>query len=56
MNARLQSLSKRYPAGVIIPVIDKDVNNPAFKKIIDNLNECTYLKKVYLPFLEARMI
>ncbi len=50
MNARLQSLSKRYPAGVIIPVIDKDVNNPAFKKIIDNLNECTYLKKVYFAF------
>lgn len=50
MNTRLQSLSDRYPSGVIIPVIDKDMNNPAFEKIIENLNECTYLKKVYIAF------
>ncbi len=50
MNSRLQTLNERYPAGVIIPVIDKDVNNPAFERIIKGLSECTYLKKVYIAF------
>ena len=50
MKSRLQNLNDRYPSGVIIPVLEKDVNNPAFKKIIDGLNECTYLKKIYIAF------
>jgi glucosyl-3-phosphoglycerate synthase len=50
MTFRLQTLNDKYPSGVIIPVIDKDVNNPAFERIINCLNECTYLKKVYIAF------
>lgn len=50
MKSRLQNLSEKYPAGVIIPVLDEDANKPAFQRIIQSLNKCTYLNKVFIAF------
>jgi glucosyl-3-phosphoglycerate synthase len=48
MNERLQELSKDYPAGLIIPIIDTDLKSPVLTKMVDELNQCSYLKKVFI--------
>ena len=48
MSNRLNNLSKKYPSGLIIPIIDSDLKSPVLTKIINELNECTYLKKVFI--------
>ncbi|RLG30447.1 glucosyl-3-phosphoglycerate synthase [Methanosarcinales archaeon] len=48
LSARLHELSNKSPMGVIIPMLEKDLKNPAIPKIIEGLNECTYLKKVFI--------
>ncbi len=48
MEERLESLKEKYPAGVIIPVLGDAFNKPNFKTIIQGLNECQYLKKVFI--------
>jgi glucosyl-3-phosphoglycerate synthase len=45
---RMNELSNKYPSGVIIPIMDKDLANPALDGIIRSLNECYYLKKVFV--------
>jgi glucosyl-3-phosphoglycerate synthase len=39
---------QKYPSGVIIPIIGNDLENPALSKIISGLNDCDYLKKVFI--------
>ena len=53
MESRLRSLSQKYPSGVIIPALENDLNNPMLPKIIDGLNECTYIKKVFIALSAA---
>jgi glucosyl-3-phosphoglycerate synthase len=48
MSQRLQELSKDYPSGLIIPIIDHDLKSPVLAKMVNELNQCTYLKKVYI--------
>jgi glucosyl-3-phosphoglycerate synthase len=48
MSARLQSLKEKYPSGLIIPIIGNDLKNPEFAKIVNELNECDYLKKIFI--------
>ena len=48
MSNRLNNLSKKYPSGLIIPIIDSDLKSPVLTRIINELNECTYLKKVFI--------
>jgi glucosyl-3-phosphoglycerate synthase len=48
MKARIKDLSDKYPAGVIVPIIGKDLDNPVLKSIVEELNCCDYLKKVYI--------
>jgi glucosyl-3-phosphoglycerate synthase len=48
MSARLRSLDKKYPSGLIIPIIERDLKSPVLVKIIGELNECDYLKKVFI--------
>ena len=48
MSNRLNNLSKKYPAGLIIPIIDSDLKSPVLTRMINELNECTYLKKVFI--------
>lgn len=48
MSARLQSLKEKYPSGLIIPIIGSDLKNPEFAKIVNELNQCDYLKKIFI--------
>ncbi|MCW4005790.1 MAG: glucosyl-3-phosphoglycerate synthase [Candidatus Bathyarchaeota archaeon] len=48
LKSRLKNLSHKYPSGVIIPVIGSDLTNPTFKEIVEGLNGCDYLKKVFI--------
>jgi glucosyl-3-phosphoglycerate synthase len=48
MKIRLRSLAGEYPSGVIIPIIESDLKNHVLSGIIDELNQCDYLKKVYI--------
>jgi glucosyl-3-phosphoglycerate synthase len=48
MSERLHSLNKKYPSGLIIPVIETDLNSPVLAKMVTEINECNYLKKVFI--------
>jgi glucosyl-3-phosphoglycerate synthase len=48
LKSRLRELNSKYPAGVIIPVHENDLENPQIQKIVTGLNKCDYLKKVSL--------
>lgn len=48
LKARMLALKDKYPAGVIIPLHEKDLKSQALHKIVEGLNECDYLKKVYI--------
>jgi len=48
MNNRLRDLSEKYPSGVIIPIIEADLKGQVLVNIVNELNECDYLKKVYI--------
>src|SRR5512140_2060771 len=48
MSARLRILAKEYPSGVIIPIIESDLKNQVLSGIVNELNHCDYLKKVFI--------
>jgi glucosyl-3-phosphoglycerate synthase len=48
LKTRLTELNTKYPAGVIIPVHENDLENPQIQQIVSGLNKCTYLKKVLI--------
>ena len=48
MSTRLRSLAKDYPSGLIIPIIESDLKSTVLAKMVNELNECDYLKKVFI--------
>jgi glucosyl-3-phosphoglycerate synthase len=48
IKSRMEELKERYPSGIIIPIIGKDLQNPVLNGIIKGINECTYLTKVFI--------
>jgi glucosyl-3-phosphoglycerate synthase len=48
MSARLEDLRRKFPSGVIIPIVESDLQSQAFAKILAGLNECSYLEKVFI--------
>src|SRR4030042_1581384 len=48
MKQRLNSLSTKYPSGLIIPIKGSDIESPALKQIITELDKCDYLKKIFI--------
>ncbi len=48
LKAQMLALKNKYPAGVIIPLHENDLKNQVLQKIFEGLNECIYLKKVYI--------
>src|SRR3972149_9624048 len=53
MESRLNSLSTKYPSGLIIPIKGSDLENPAVRQIMTELNKCDYLKKVFIALSVA---
>jgi glucosyl-3-phosphoglycerate synthase len=48
LKGRMREISALHPSGIIIPIIGSDLDGPAMGKIIAGINECDYLKKVYI--------
>jgi hypothetical protein len=48
MSNQLSSLKKAYPSGVIIPVLGSDIKSPGLDKMVQELNQCDYLTKVFI--------
>ncbi len=48
MSARLRSLAQDYPSGLIIPIIESDLKSQVLARMVSELNECDYLKKVFI--------
>jgi glucosyl-3-phosphoglycerate synthase len=48
LKSHLFDLKLKYPTGVIIPLHENDLENPEFQQIVDGLNTCDYLKKVFI--------
>ncbi|MBC7081499.1 MAG: glucosyl-3-phosphoglycerate synthase [Thermoplasmatales archaeon] len=48
IKERLKILGEKYPIGVVIPIAGKDLNDNSLKKIIEELNKCDYLKKIFI--------
>ena len=48
MSDRLEDLRRRFPSGVIIPIIESDLQSQVLSKIVEGLNECRYLEKVFI--------
>ena len=48
MSDRLKTLRDKFPSGLIIPVLGDDVQSPALAKMVDEINQCEYLCKVYI--------
>jgi glucosyl-3-phosphoglycerate synthase len=48
LSARLKGLAQDYPSGLIIPIIESDLKSPMLSRMISELNECDYLRKVFI--------
>ncbi len=48
MSDRLRTLAHKYPAGLIIPIIESDLKSQVLAGMVEELNYCDYLKKVYI--------
>jgi glucosyl-3-phosphoglycerate synthase len=48
MSVRLRTLAQDYPSGVIIPIIESDLKNQVLTEMVRELNQCDYLKKVFI--------
>jgi len=48
MSDQLQNLKEKFPSGLIIPILGNDIESPSLKKIVNEINQCDYLSKVFL--------
>jgi glucosyl-3-phosphoglycerate synthase len=48
MANHLMELKNQYPAGLIIPILSSDIQNIGLPKMIQEINQCEYLKKVII--------
>lgn len=48
LKSRLKELNQKYPSGVIIPLHRNDLGSPGLKSIVKGLNECDYLRKIFI--------
>ncbi|MCL4429577.1 MAG: glucosyl-3-phosphoglycerate synthase [Chloroflexi bacterium] len=48
MSGHLLELKTKFPSGLIIPILGKDIKSPGLPKIVDEINQCSYLNKVFI--------
>ncbi len=48
MSSRLRSLKEKYPSGLILPVLGSDIKSPGLPRMVDEINQCDYLSKIYI--------
>ncbi len=55
MSGRLNELKSKNPTGLIIPVIESDLTSPSFASMIQEVNKCDFLAKVFIA-LSAKSV
>jgi glucosyl-3-phosphoglycerate synthase len=53
MADRILSEEER-PTSVVMPMLSSELRRPAFRRILESLNRCTYLKKIIIPLATER--
>ena len=53
MSNKLLGLKAKFPSGLIIPILGNDIKSPGLSNIVNEINQCHYLSKVYIA-LSAR--
>jgi glucosyl-3-phosphoglycerate synthase len=48
LSNQLQSYKDKFKSGLVIPIFGSDVNSPGISRIVSEINQCTYLSKIYL--------
>ena len=48
MSNQLRSLKEKFPSGLIIPILGSDVKSPGLGNIVEEINQCDYLSKVFI--------
>jgi glucosyl-3-phosphoglycerate synthase len=48
MSNQLLSLKAKFPSGLIIPIFGSDIKSPGLSKIVEEINQCNYLSKVFI--------
>jgi glucosyl-3-phosphoglycerate synthase len=48
MSDQLRSFKEKFPSGLIIPILGNDIKSPGLKKIVNEINQCDYLSKVFV--------
>jgi glucosyl-3-phosphoglycerate synthase len=48
MSSHLRVLKPKFPSGLIIPIIGSDVQGDGLPKIVDEINQCDYLNKIFI--------
>jgi glucosyl-3-phosphoglycerate synthase len=48
MSSSLSGLKSKYPSGLIIPIMGKDISSPGLPKMVEEINQCEYLSKVII--------
>ncbi len=48
MSSQLWSLKAKFPSGLIIPILGNDIKSPGLNKIVEEINQCDYLSKVFI--------
>jgi len=48
MSSNLSNFKTKFPSGLIIPVFGSDITSPGLSKIVEEINKCDYLCKVYI--------
>ncbi len=48
MSSRLSELKTQFPSGLIIPILGSDIISPGIPKMVEEINQCTYLTKVII--------
>jgi glucosyl-3-phosphoglycerate synthase len=48
MSSRLTELKTQFPSGLIIPILGSDIKSTGIPKMVEEINQCTYLTKVII--------
>ncbi len=48
LSNQLAGYKDKLPSGLIIPIYGNDINSPGIPKIIEEINQCSYLSKIFI--------
>jgi glucosyl-3-phosphoglycerate synthase len=48
LSTQLLHYKDKFPSGLIIPIYGSDIKSPSIQKIVSEINQCSYLRKVFI--------